>query len=97
MDFVTALGLLAATLTTVAFLPQVLKTWRRQSAEDLSMGTFGTFFVGVICWLAYGILIGDLPIILANVVTLVLAGAILVLAFIFNRRDRRAASSPPKS
>lgn len=86
MNFVTALGLFAATLTTLAFLPQVVKTWKAQSAEDLSLGTFGMFFAGVVCWLVYGLLIEDLPIILANTVTLVLVCAVLVQAVIYRRR-----------
>lgn len=92
MDFITALGLLAATLTTLAFLPQVIKTWRSKSAEDLSLGTFGMFCAGVVCWLAYGLLIEDLPIILANVVTLVLAGSVLVQALVYRRRDRKTTA-----
>lgn len=92
MSPTTLLGLLAATLTSLAFLPQVLKTWRSQSAADLSMGSFGTFFVGVVLWLVYGLLIGDLPVIVANLVTLVMAGAILVMKVVF---DRRAAHNEP--
>ena len=91
VDPVTLLGLLAATLTTLAFLPQVIKTWRKKSAEDLSLGTFSMFCAGVSCWLAYGLLIGDLPIILANAVTLVLAGTVLVLALVYRRREEKAS------
>jgi MtN3 and saliva related transmembrane protein len=79
MDGVTWLGLLAGTLTTVAFFPQLLKTWRTKSAADVSLGMLVTFCIGVFLWLVYGILLGALPIILANVVTLVLAGLILAL------------------
>lgn len=88
MDFVTALGLLAATLTTLAFLPQVLKTWRAKSADGLSLGTFSLFCTGVFCWLMYGLLVEDLPIILSNSVTFVLAGSVLVQAVVYRRRDR---------
>ena len=91
MNFVTALGLLAAALTTFSFLPQVIKTWKSKSADDLSLGTFSMFCAGVVCWLAYGLLIEDLPIILSNVVTLVLAGAVLVQAVAYKWRDRRRA------
>ncbi|MFB6248307.1 MAG: SemiSWEET transporter [Salinibacter sp.] len=100
MNWITALGLLAATLTTLSFLPQVVRTWRMKSAEDLSLGTFGMLCTGVACWLAYGLLIGDLPIILANAVTLVLAGSVLVLAVIYKRRASRSSSetsSPPST
>lgn len=77
VDAVTLLGLAAATLTTLAFLPQVLKTWRSKSAEDLSVGTFSLFCAGVVLWLIYGLIISDLPIIVANTVTLVLQITIL--------------------
>jgi MtN3 and saliva related transmembrane protein len=74
---VTLLGLVAATLTTVAFVPQVVKTWRTGSTHDISLGMFAILCAGVAAWLVYGALIGDLPLILANAVTLVLAGTIL--------------------
>lgn len=79
MDPITALGLLAGTLTTIAFVPQLKKTWKTKSAEDISFGMFAIFCCGVLLWLVYGLLIGALPVILANIVTLVLSGAILVL------------------
>jgi MtN3 and saliva related transmembrane protein len=79
MDTITALGLLAGTLTTIAFVPQLTKTWKTKSAEDISFGMFAIFCTGVLLWLLYGVLIDALPVILANSVTLVLAGAILVL------------------
>jgi MtN3 and saliva related transmembrane protein len=86
MTYVTALGLLAATLTTLAFLPQAIKTWRAKSADDLSMGTLSMVCAGVFCWLIYGLLIEDLPIILANAVTLVLVSSVLALAVVYRRR-----------
>lgn len=79
MSFVTALGLLAGTLTTIAFLPQVIRIWRSKSAKDLSMAMLATFTTGVFCWLVYGVMIDSLPLILANAVTFVLAGTNLVL------------------
>ena len=79
MDLVTALGLLAGALTTVAFLPQVIRTWKTKSTKDLSLAMLGTFTTGVFCWLIYGLMIDSLPIILANAVTFVLAGANMVL------------------
>ncbi|HXE79782.1 MAG TPA: SemiSWEET transporter [Vicinamibacterales bacterium] len=72
MDAITALGLVAATLTTVAFLPQVIRNWRTKSVGDLSFGTFGVFTTGVTLWLIYGVLIRNVPIIVSNVVTLAL-------------------------
>ncbi len=79
MDNVTLLGLVAGTLTTIAFVPQFLKTWKSKSAQDVSLGMLVIFCTGVFLWLLYGIFLGALPIILANAVTLVLTGAILFL------------------
>jgi MtN3 and saliva related transmembrane protein len=77
MNTVSVLGLVAGAFTTIAFLPQVLKTWRSRSAKDLSLGMFSIFTAGVAMWLAYGFMINDLPVILANVVTLILASTLL--------------------
>ncbi|MCZ8063042.1 MAG: SemiSWEET transporter [Silanimonas sp.] len=66
----TALGLGAAFLTSVAFVPQVVRNFRRKHVDDLSFSTFGTFTLGVLLWLVYGLMIDSLPIILANVFTL---------------------------
>lgn len=79
MTAVTALGIVAGTLTTIAFLPQVLKAWRSRSTRDVSLGMFLTLCAGIVLWLIYGILIADLPLVLANGVTLCLAGTVLVL------------------
>jgi MtN3 and saliva related transmembrane protein len=79
MDTMTLIGLLAGTLTTIAFVPQLTKTWKSRSAKDISLGMFLIFCSGVLLWLVYGILMGALPIILANTVTLILSSAILVL------------------
>ena len=92
MDPVTVLGLVAATLTTLAFAPQAVKTWRAKSANDLSLGTFGMFCVGILLWLAYGVFRKDLPIIVSNAVTFALASFILVLALKYRARDRRRTS-----
>jgi MtN3 and saliva related transmembrane protein len=79
MTATTALGLVAGTLTTIAFLPQVLKAWRSRSTRDVSLSMFAILCAGVALWLVYGVLVGDLPLILANAVTLGFAGSILVL------------------
>lgn len=73
------LGSAAGALTTAAFVPQVVKTWKSKSAADLSLGMFLVFAVGVLLWLAYGIAIGAAPIIVANSVTLSLCVAILAM------------------
>lgn len=74
-------GFAAAFCTTVAFVPQVLKTWKSRSAKDLSLGMFSIFSTGIALWLAYGLFTTNWPIILANAVTLVLALTLLVFKF----------------
>jgi MtN3 and saliva related transmembrane protein len=79
MSALTLLGLAAACCTTLAFVPQALKAWRSRSTADISLGMFLIMCIGIVLWLVYGGLRGDLPLIIANVVTLVLAGLILLL------------------
>ncbi len=78
-DPVTALGFLAGFLTTVAFIPQLIRAIRSRSTKDLSLPMFLIFTTGVLFWLMYGMAIRSAPVIAANGVTLVLAGAIVVL------------------
>ena len=66
MDFLTILGLAAATLTTISFLPQMFKTWQTKSAKDVSLVTLITFIIGIFLWLIYGIYLQSLLIIIAN-------------------------------
>ena len=87
------LGLLAGALTTVSFLPQLVKTWRSQSAEDVSIGMFVLFGAGVVLWGIYGWEIHALPVILTNLITFILATAILMLKLIY---DRRSLAAPNK-
>lgn len=74
MEFV---GYIAAILTTSAFIPQALKVYKTKKTEDLSLGMFAIFSLGVFCWLVYGIYIEDIPVIAANCITLVLSLYIL--------------------
>jgi MtN3 and saliva related transmembrane protein len=75
----TAIGLLAALLTTAAFLPQVLHTLATRDTRGISLRMYAIFVAGVLLWLIYGLLTHDWPLILANAVTLLLAGAVLIL------------------
>jgi len=81
MNIEDLIGYAAGTLTTLAFLPQVIKTWRSQSAKDISLSMFLMFCVGVFLWIVYGVLNSDPPVIIANVVTLALASIILGFKF----------------
>lgn len=89
MNLVEWVGGLAGTLTTIAFIPQVMKTWRSGSAEDISLFMFLLFSTGVALWLIYGIAIGSVPVIAANAVTLTLASSILALKIRYMVRQRR--------
>ena len=73
------IGFFGAFCTTIAFLPQALKVWKTKSTKDISLYMFVIFTIGVLSWLVYGIIISDLPIILANAVTLILSLFILIL------------------
>ncbi len=73
------IGLLAGFFTTVAFVPQVLRTYRSGRAEDFSLPMLLMFVAGVALWLAYGLMARALPMILANAVTLCLASYILIV------------------
>ncbi|MBX2809204.1 MAG: SemiSWEET transporter [Cellvibrionaceae bacterium] len=72
------IGFIAAFLTTIAFLPQVLQVIKTRSTGDLSLGTYSFFWTGVVMWMVYGIVQGDPAIIIANGITAVLAGIVLI-------------------
>ena len=77
MQVVELVGSVAAFFTTIAFVPQVIQTWKSTHARDLSLGMFSLFTTGVLLWLVYGLLIESWPIIIANSITAMLAGTIL--------------------
>lgn len=80
----SAIGFIAAILTTISFLPQVLKVWQTRSARDVSLGMYLLFTVGVLLWLIYGLLLQSWPIILSNLITLLLAGLVLAMKLRFD-------------
>jgi MtN3 and saliva related transmembrane protein len=73
--------MMAGILTTISFLPQVMRSWKTRDLAGVSLTMYSLFVLGVALWLTYGILLGSIPIILANAVTLVLAGIVLILKF----------------
>lgn len=83
MDNTKLLGLVAGLLTTLSFVPQVVKTWRSRSARDLSLVMFLLYCLGVFLWMIYGFMIDELPVILWNIITLILASIILVFKIRF--------------
>lgn len=89
MTLIDLIGTLAGTFTTIAFIPQVIKTWRSGTAEDISLAMFLLFTTGVLLWLIYGIALKALPIVIANCVTLLLALTIVVLKIRYMVLQRR--------
>lgn len=79
MRWITFLGFMAGTLTTLSFVPQVHKAWRTKRCDDLSLGMLLAFGTGVLLWLIYGVLMAASPIIVANAITLALILALLWL------------------
>ena len=79
MSTISIIGIVAACLTTGAFVPQAVKTIKTKSTSDLSLLTFSMFFTGTLIWFAYGLIRQDMPIVLANFVTAILSGIILYL------------------
>lgn len=77
METVTLLGILAGTLTTSSLVPQVLKAWKTRHTRDISLFMFLMLFTGVVLWLLYGIARNDIPVILANLITLFFVMAII--------------------
>ena len=79
MNLIDLIGTLAACLTTCSFLPQAIKTFRTKDVSGISLAMYGAFTCGVALWLAYGLMLGAWPIIIANAVTLSLALSIFLM------------------
>lgn len=92
MDF-QIIGYIAALCTSLSFMPQAIKVIRTQNTESLSLLMYSVFSFGVAMWLLYGFLLGDLPMIIANVVTLFFAVIILALKVRHRLTERRALSN----
>lgn len=72
-------GYLAATLTTLSFVPQAVRTMRTRDTKGISLHMYAMFTVGIACWFGYGIVLGSWPMIISNAITLVLSASILAL------------------
>ena len=83
MQLTEIFGYCAAVLTTVSFVPQAWHTFKTRDVRGISLGMYSVFTAGVACWLVYGLLLGAWPIVIANVITLALAGGILVMKLRF--------------
>lgn len=82
------LGFAAAALTTASFLPQAWHTFKTRDVSGISLAMYAAFTIGILLWLVYGIRIGAWPLIVANTITLVLAGAVLAMKVAIERRRR---------
>ena len=88
MDYLNILGLTAGALTTAAFVPQVLKTWKSKSANELSLAMLIVLLLGVALWVVYGLLARALPVIIANSLTLILVLVLLILKITLPGKDQ---------
>ena len=79
-------GYFAAILTTLAFLPQLIKTLKTQKAEDVSLITLIMFLTGVLSWIIYGYKISSTPILIANIITFILNLLILIFKIAFSKK-----------
>ena len=88
MSLTDLVGYVAATLTTCSFVPQALQTFRTRDVSGISLGMYSVFTTGVALWLAYGLALQAWPIVVANAITLMLAGAILAMKLRYGRGPR---------
>lgn len=79
LDLHNLVGYAAAILTTVAFVPQALKSWQTRDLSGVSLPMYSLFTVGMAMWLVYGVMLGSWPIIIANAITIILASVVLTL------------------
>ncbi len=97
MIYSETIGYVAATLTTASFLPQAWYTFRTRDVRGISLGMYLIFVTGVSLWLAYGMLVSAWPIVVANAITLALAGLILVMKLRYQgRAETPQAPSAPR-
>jgi len=93
MDLQDTIGFAAAALTTGSFVPQAWLTLRTRDVSGISLAMYSAFTAGVALWLVYGLWLGEWPIVVANMVTLLLAATILVIKIVEDRKQRAGASS----
>ena len=86
-NYIELVGFLAAILTTIAFLPQLYKTWQTKSADDISLIMLIFFITGLICWIIYGLKINSMPILVANIITFIFNFSILILKITYRENN----------
>ena len=84
-NFIDLFGFSAAFLTTIAFFPQLYKTWKTKSADDVSLVMLILFIIGLFCWIIYGLKINSVPILVANIITFIFNFLILILKIIYSK------------
>jgi MtN3 and saliva related transmembrane protein len=89
MTSIALIGMIAAALTTGAYIPQAWKTIRTRSTKDLSIITFSMLFAGAIMWLIYGLYIHDTPLVLANGITASLSGIIFSIKLVSIKKGKK--------
>jgi len=89
MSDYTWVGLMAGSITSLAVVPQLIKTWRTKHARDLSFWQQVILIIGMFLWLIYGIVLNDTPLIAANAFSLFCYGGLLTLKIIYDRADKQ--------
>jgi MtN3 and saliva related transmembrane protein len=89
---VEILGLAAGCMTTMSFVPQVVRTYRSRSVADISLRMYLLLCAGIFMWVVYGALIGSVSVVAANSVSLMLTLAILAMKIAYGRRDKKGAA-----
>lgn len=79
MNWIEVLGYFAAFCTTISFLPQTIKTIKTKDTSGLSLSMYSLFFIGVGSWFIYGFVISNYPLMIANGITILLSGIILMM------------------
>ena len=93
MDVSDMLGYAAATLTTASFIPQAWRTFRTKDVSGISLRMYSVFTLGVAVWLAYGIVLKEVPMMVANSSTLVFACAVLVMKLKYGKKQHKDEGS----
>lgn len=88
INYVEIIGLIAAVLTTSAFLPQVYRTWKTKDVSGLSLPMLLLFFIGIVLWFVYGIYIESLSMILANAITIVSSFLLVYFKLKYQKTDK---------
>jgi MtN3 and saliva related transmembrane protein len=79
MDTILIVGYIAGALTTISFVPQLIKAWKMRETRDISLAMLVLFGIGILLWTIYGFWVDSLPIIVANVTTFVLILVLILL------------------